>query len=242
MSGAGPTVAGVVSGCSRTVDLTVVGTSSRRPARADSPIITCCACCDPIHAISSRLAVNAPATAPIGVGRIHATDQTCRDPGPARRADARASGKLAPHSAAGGSTTHIARRKSSRKFNQMSSEMAGLIGQYGNDSASSCAVHATAATTSSWHQPKAARGFDLFRQHRSDAAADAETDQKHREDERERIDGRAEEQAEQTASKSPRRRARRTPTARSRGTRPIVSNDVGDDADGDAAQRRNGQS
>ena len=75
--------------------------------------------------------------------------------------------------------------------------MAGLIGQYGSDSASSCAVHAMAATTSIWHQPKAASRIDLLRQRRAEAAADAQTDQKHREDERERIDGRAEQQPEQ---------------------------------------------
>ena len=74
--------------------------SSSSPASADAAIITCCACCDPIQATSSRLAVNAPATAPMVLAAY--TPPTSR-PGswPGSATDASASGKLAPQSAGG---------------------------------------------------------------------------------------------------------------------------------------------
>src|SRR5207247_8856619 len=69
-----------------------------------------------------------------------------------------ASGKLAPHRMAAGSTTQRQRARSSWKLNQGSVEIDGLIGQYGSDSVSMYADQAIAAHNSNWHAPSATRG------------------------------------------------------------------------------------
>src|SRR2546429_6960471 len=77
---------------------------------------------------------------------------------PGAATEASASGKLAPHRIAAGRTAHRQRTKSSCSVNQGSLEIDGLIGQYGIDCVSTCAVQAMAAHSSSWHQANATRG------------------------------------------------------------------------------------
>ena len=68
-----------------------------------------------------------------GVGRVDAADEPAGIlPGRGDRASA--SGKLAPHRIAPGSTTQRQRTISSWKLNHGSCEIDGLIGQYGSDS------------------------------------------------------------------------------------------------------------
>ena len=57
-----------------------------------------------------------------------------------------------------GSTTNRQRTRSSWKLNQGLVEIAGLMGQYGNDAISRYAAQAIAAQSSIWHQPRATRG------------------------------------------------------------------------------------
>ena len=89
-----------------------------RPAAAGrqsstTAISTCSACCDPIQAISSRLAPSAPAMAPKRVGGIDAAPSDLRHL-VFRRATARsAKGKLAPQSTVGGNRAQHARARSS---------------------------------------------------------------------------------------------------------------------------------
>ena len=86
---------------------------------------------------------------------------------PSRRAfsatDASASGKLAPQRIAAGRTAHRHSTRSSCIVNHGSVEIEGLIGQYGSDSVSTCAVQAIAPHKSSWHQASAMRGLAIPR-------------------------------------------------------------------------------
>src|SRR5689334_23333362 len=57
-----------------------------------------------------------------------------------------------------GRTAHKQRTRSSCIVNHGSVEIDGLIGQYGSEAFSTCAVHAIAAQRSSWHDASASRG------------------------------------------------------------------------------------
>ena len=123
--------------------------------------------------------------------------------------DASASGKLAPQRMAPGSTANSAAHQIELELEPGLGASDGLIGQYGSESVRMYAVHAIAAHSASWHQPSATRGrAQAARQRRADAAADAEPGEEHGEDQRERVDRRAEEQRQRAASRSP-----RTPSA-----------------------------
>ena len=71
-------------------------------------------------------------------------------------AAARASGKLAPHSSAAGSSAHKQRTMSIWKVYQGLVESSGLIGQYGSECDNWYAVQATAPASSIWLQPSSA--------------------------------------------------------------------------------------
>src|SRR4051812_40198935 len=98
--------------------------------------------------MSTRLAVSAPTTAPT-VFAAYVAPTSAAGSASLDRADASASGKLAPHRIAAGSTAHNARSRSSSKVNHAFVEIVGAIGQYGSDRFSDLAVHAIAATIAS---------------------------------------------------------------------------------------------
>src|ERR1051325_9070793 len=74
-----------------------------------------------------------------------------------------ASGKLAPHSNAGGSTANSERKKSTWKVIHGLGDSDGLIGQCGSDTASMNAVQAMPAASESWHHISATRGRTIPR-------------------------------------------------------------------------------
>src|SRR4051812_10928682 len=124
---------------------------------ADTMMITCSACDVPIHGIRMKLVTSDPRIAPT-VFAAYTPPASRAASCSGADADASASGKLAPHSIAPGSTTQKQRTRSSCSVNQGVVAMYGLIGQYGSDSVSSYAAHAIAPQSSSWHQPSARLG------------------------------------------------------------------------------------
>src|SRR6266404_3268898 len=114
------------------------------PENRQSAIRTWCACCVPIHATSSRLAPSAPTIAPQVLAAYTLPTRTPAScPGAATAASA--SGKLAPHRIAAGSTAQKQRTRSSCIVYHGLVEIDGLIGQYGSESVSMKEVHAIAA-------------------------------------------------------------------------------------------------
>src|SRR5688500_13643803 len=72
--------------------------------------------------------------------------------------EASASGKLAPHRIAGGSTAKRQRARSSWKLIHGLVASDGFTGQNGIHADRTYDVHVMPATRSSWHQPNASRG------------------------------------------------------------------------------------
>src|SRR5580700_5682098 len=69
-----------------------------------------------------------------------------------------ASGKLAPHSSAGGRMVHKQRAISSWNVIHGLSARNGSMGQYGREPAIMYALHAVPSASSNWQQPSARRG------------------------------------------------------------------------------------
>src|SRR6185369_6462187 len=129
-------------------------------------IRSCCECCVPIQPTSTRLAPSDPTMAPTVFAAY--TPPTSRAGSCPRAATAAsASGKLAPHRMADGSTAKSARTLSTCRLIQGLETADGLMGQNGSDWLSTYAVHAIEAQSSNWHQPSAVRG-----RARRDAMAD----------------------------------------------------------------------
>ena len=157
-----------------------------------------------------------PTIAPTRVRGVDAADEPRRDPGRASATDASASGKLAPHRIAPGSTTQRQRTRSSWNVEPRArSEIDGLIGQYGSD----CVEHRTPPRR--WPRTAAAGTSRARRAGRASCArapsrrcCRCRGRQKHRQDQREGVDRRAEQQRQQPRPDHLGRRARSCPTAR----------------------------
>src|SRR5213078_3553458 len=111
------------------------GSSISSADSAETMTITCSECDVPIQGMRMKLVTSDPAIAP--------TVFAAYTPPASRAAScsvvataASASGKLAPHNTAPGSTTHRQRTKSSCIVNHGVVAIDGLIGQYGSDSVS----------------------------------------------------------------------------------------------------------
>src|SRR2546430_10936996 len=124
----------------RTLALADAGSSVRSAAIAHTTMSACCVYWLPRHMIRT-LAPSDPTIAPtVFAAYTPPTSRAGSWPGSAT--DASASGKLAPHRIAPGSTAQRHRTKSSWKLNHASVVIDGLTGQYGSDWVSMYAVHA----------------------------------------------------------------------------------------------------
>src|SRR5215475_1194372 len=129
----------------------VAGASSTMPpAIAATTISTCCVCCVPIHATSTRLAPSDPTMAPT-VLAAYTPPTSFAGSCPRAATAASASGKLAPQRMAAGSTANSARTLSTCRLIHGFWTADGLIGQYGSDPLITYAVHAMQTHNPTWH-------------------------------------------------------------------------------------------
>src|SRR5579872_4425882 len=119
------------------------GSSMISADSADTMMITCSECELPIQGTSTKLVASDPTIAPTVFAAYTAPDSLAASCSLDATA-ASASGKLAPHRIAPGSTTQKQRTRSSWNVYHGDVEMDGLIGQYVSDSVSMYAAHATA--------------------------------------------------------------------------------------------------
>ena len=164
------------------------------PQTPDTTISTCCACWRAEPDDQQQAGAERADDRADGVRGVDAADQPAGSC-PLEATEASASGKLAPQRIAPGSIAQSARTRSSWKLNHGLVEIDGLIGQYGSDCVSMYAAQAMAPHEQHLTPAERQRGrVDAARQRRAEAAADAEADEEDRQDQRERVDGRAEEQ------------------------------------------------
>src|SRR5262245_33395435 len=112
------------------------GSSRISAESADAMISICSEWALPIHGTSTKLIASEPTMAPTVLAAYTPPASHAASCSVVATAD-NASGKLAPHRMAPGSTTHRQRARSSCSVNHGVVAMYGLIGQYGSDSVSS---------------------------------------------------------------------------------------------------------
>ena len=195
-----------------------VGTASSISSAesAEMMISTCSECWLPSHDIRSRLDASDADDRADGVRGVDAADQARRIlavGGDRRRAPAESSrptGSRRQHGPQAADEIELEVEPGAGRDRRVDRPVRQRL------RCSMYAAQAIAPHSSIWHQPSATRGrADAARHRRADAAADAEAEQEHREDQRERVDRRAEEQRQHARPDHLRRRARSGPTARS---------------------------
>ena len=124
-----------------------------------------------------------------GVGGVHAADETRRDPAVSPRPPRAPAESSRPTRIAAGSTAHRQRTRSSCNVNHGSGRNRRVDRPVRQRLASATyAAHAIAAAQQQLaHAERHARPRQVARQRRAEAAADPEADEKHRENQRERI-------------------------------------------------------